>query len=331
MLRIFLAVLTSRITPIRSNFKWILIFLEKFYLNLRGSLPWSQSERNAILNSVRRTKNGFRIRKISQITNDDVTLFIPATIKDFDILKEVIRYATRSLAQFNNIETLIVVPNSELKQVRKLLEGLSVKVLNEEDLFSKTLVAERFPNSTRINWIYQQFLKLSAIYNAETSYVLVLDADTILLTKREWVDKNGRQILSPTLEFEKPYDEIASQMNLALKPDLSTSFVPHHMLYWKNSFKSMLQFLNVESIQELADLISKKSQGGNIPFCVDYELYGRFLLIFMPEKLILTRWANLPLKRKYFKTIQKNHYLVKLLSLFFNSISFHSWTSSKSE
>lgn len=327
MLRFILAVITSRFNVAGKNPFLALILLERSYELIKGRIPWSKRERRAIINSVRSTRIEWPARRIATRKSQGVTIFVPATCKDFEILPEVVLKARESVSQFAEVDILIAVPTADLEQAQSLLLKTNINVVDEQSLLNKSLLIEKFSATKRPEWVYQQFLKIAAIEKARTPYVIVIDADTLLLRRRVWVDKRGRHILTPTLEFELEYEEMANSLNLKLKSGDEMSFVPHHMFYSKEYFFRMWEFLGVSSLLDFIDLLVEKSNKAAKPFSVDYELYGRYMFLHCPDQINILRWANLPLPRSFYSRFEKSKLSKFLLSRIFNSVSFHSWTS----
>jgi hypothetical protein len=88
----------------------------------------------------------------------------------------------------------------------------------------------------------------------------------------------------------------------------------------------MWEFLGVSSFLEFIDLLVKKSKKATKPFCIDYELYGRYMFLHWPNQINIVRWANLPLPRLRYAQFVKSKLFKILISRIFNSLSFHSWT-----
>ena len=54
-------------------------------------------------------------------------------------------------------------------------------------------------------WVLAQYLKIWTVATSESEGVLVLDADTLLLSPRIFLDRSGKQILTPSVEFHRTY------------------------------------------------------------------------------------------------------------------------------
>jgi hypothetical protein len=178
----------------------------------------------------------------------------------------------------------------------------------------------------RYTWVLQQLLKVIAVSGSEAEAVLVVDADTILLRKRKWFNESGQQLLQPSEEFNSEYYSFLAQFGISKIPP-EFSLVSHHMIIQPRILKRAVSELGVKDVQEIpqvlkTDLIIRSES----PVCVDYELYGQYMLNFRREDVFLEQWANIGISVRYMETICNSRLLILLLKPFYNSVSFHSWS-----
>jgi hypothetical protein len=99
------------------------------------------------------------------------------------------------------------------------------------------------------------------------------------------------------------------------------------MLIEKKFLIEALARIGAGSISDLVGLcISHADKNSFSPLCVDYELYGQFMMENHPEKIQLEKWSNLGIPAKYFDFFNSRKYASKILGIFYDSISFHSWS-----
>ncbi len=275
---------------------------------------------NWISSSVDR-KSGYHDKSIE--------LIIVATSKDFDILVHSVNYALKALSDFKSGGVRIVVPKLDIDQCKKMFVSNKekIKIIDENTIVS----SDQFNSLTRCfgtrdTWVLQQILKLQAVINSTADAVLVLDSDTILLRKRPWFDKQGRQVLMPSFEFNPPYYIFLNKL-ITCKVIPENTFVTHHMIMQPkilNKILSDLNLLNINSLIDYCCIHSDKTTPS--PICIEYEIYGQYLALRNREAIFLAQWANATIPKKFSELILKSKVLRYVFSHLFNSISFHSWS-----
>jgi hypothetical protein len=213
----------------------------------------------------------------------------------------------------------VVVPATIVNEVEVVCshKDFSIEVISEETLIPNYIFDKlKGAFSARAGWVYQQLLKIEYVSNSQSDGVLVCDADTLLIQPRMWLNSDKQQILTPTWEWHPSYYDFLSKFDLTdLKP--LYTFVSHHMLMQPVFMIAARDLLQWRSIENAVDyLISSERNQDLSPFSIDYELYAQYLFKFHPEKITLSKWANLALTRNE-KNLQGN------FSGKYNSVSFH--------
>jgi hypothetical protein len=257
----------------------------------------------------------------------DIDLLLVTKSEDAELLTRVIPLALENCE--NRISRImIVVPENSILSVNNLLKSESyfgmVEVKNENDI-----IPERIRNiikneyNSLYGWVLAQFLKIWTVASSDANGVLVLDADTLLLNKRKFLFSSGKQILTPTLEYNLPYYEFLKNFDnyFGLCTD---SFIPHHMLmqpvfarealgYWRNSIDNMLN-----------DVLKNYDRNTKSPFCLCFEVYAQYMVTHHADKIKLVKWSNMSVPRE--KVIKTNyHSILNSYKRKFYSISLHSW------
>ena len=330
-----LPLLTSRIAPANCwSARAIRTYLRLF--NMRRKSILSENEIQTIINSIVLSPRSHKQFKINPI-HYHLTIIILCSERDKDIISNTISFALEATNhQFVIKEVVIVAPmnliptlNTSLSQQ---IKNSNVRILNENLVLDFAKISERFEKTfpTRGSWCAQQILKVEMILNSRSDFALIIDADTLLLRKRNWVDETGSQILTPSLEYQPQYYQFLEILGVNIqKPSLS--FVSHHMLYRVKTFREMFEDLSIRNTEDLILKIENSKHENLIsPFCVDYELYAQYLYSKSSAKYRIERWANLSLPRDFLYVFMKQKLTRLLVRQFFNSVSFHWWALSGS-
>jgi hypothetical protein len=251
-----------------------------------------------------------------------------ATEKDFLILQFAIQHAMRVTSSFQSRNVFIVVPDESIEVAIELIRGKDcISVIPESEVVSREILdLLRVSFGARANWIYQQLLKVEFIRNSTNPYCLVIDADTILLNSRQWIDANKRTGLTPTDEANSEYHQFLYSIGV-LTESPTVSFVPHHMFYDVERFKRLVEsigFTNPASMLSVIDKHVDKTSAS--PISIDYELYGQWMLTENRPHVNLIKWSNLGISRSRAKMILSSRLLTRFIAIFYNSISFHDYS-----
>jgi len=259
-----------------------------------------------------------------------IDVIVVASEKDFDLLPLVLEGIEVGCKHFSISSIKIVVPRESINN--ETLIGLSIldkkieivdenRVLNVSELrylFSKSYAG-------RENWCLQQFLKYFLVLNSVNEFALVVDADTLLLRAIPWVNHEGKFVLMPTVEYQTQYYEVLIKIGI-IEHLPEYSFVPHHMFYSVDNFQEMHKRLGEPSPYKFAEMIDEAANSDEkSPFCIDYELYAQFMFKEKRNLIVLLRWANCRLSRAQYSKLKSIPGANKMLKVFFNSISLHSW------
>jgi hypothetical protein len=266
----------------------------------------------------------FTNEKINRKENIPIDVLIVAAEKDFHKLQLVVSHAQDNLNVKSPNAIYIVVPHLEMGH--KVLTILSkydyIKIVCEDSIVEKATQDQiRSYYGSRYGWVLQQLLKIEFVKRSNARGVLVLDADTILLKPRNWLNSSGQQVLTPTWEYHLPYYEFLWDIGLT-KRNIDFSFVPHHMLIQPKKLVQCLSYFGISNLTQLLNLILKKEFADQAsPFSIDYEMYAQFMMSFHPSEIILEKWANLQINQKVSRE-SISQYVAKYREDY-ASISFH--------
>jgi hypothetical protein len=263
---------------------------------------------------------------IGQHSDTNVRILIVAHKKDFTTLPLALKYAMSALRNYKIATPCVIVPDEFLVECRQVLArtGITqVEVLGENSFFSEEELKSLKENfGKRFGWVLQQLLKLRKIMSNDDKYWMLVDADTLLLRSRNWLDNKGRHILTPTYEFHEPYYKFLEGAGLVCL-DHSLSFIPHHMFIDRNFLIQALTRIGVNDDKDLIELVESADTTQDSPFSIDYELYGQYMHVFHPEKINLAKWSNVSVQRP--ENTREIERIAERLTSNFASVSFHDY------
>lgn len=258
-----------------------------------------------------------------------IELVVVSAVKDFDLLKICVERALDAISEYKLGGVKIIVPFKDMEYCARIFKDFEVKVqiIDENELVTKF----QFKKLSKVfagrdTWMLQQLLKVSAVLTSKSDIVLIIDSDTILLRKRSWLNSLGQQILMPTYEFNPSYYKFLSVLKISDLEPVYT-YVSHHMIMKPKIFSQIMESLKFYSLDDLIDYCCAKADHSNpSPVCLEYELYAQYLVNYCNQDFYHGLWANISLPRKAAKNLIHSRLKLRILSKFYNSISFHSWS-----
>ena len=261
----------------------------------------------------------------------EIELMVCAVQKDFHLLERCIRQAIKHSA--NPIGSVnVIVPRGQVEScktlISKFLDGRTtqVRVLNEESLISehsRELLRQALGNS--YGWGLQQFLTVAFVLASKSEGVLAVNADTIILRRRTWLNMSGRQEVLVSSEYHRPYYEVLKKINSDLSK-IEYTFICHQMLFQPHLLKEYLSKIHASSVEQFIDItLSKSDCSVRSPFCIEFEFYAQSLYEYDRELMLLLRFGNIT-----YKFDESNLSPIAELSdlerrAIYNSLSQHSW------
>lgn len=266
-----------------------------------------------------------------------IELVIPFVEKDLEALPLVLEYAKRNVR--NPLARVVLITPKDAQGTRprfvrdgstEKLEGLlaahpDAVVLYDQDILGAPLLEElnlRFGRGDRnAGWVTQQLIKLSAAMQSESTASLILDSDTVLLTKKTWYTENHRQLLQVANEYHSDFMKHV-KMFFGVPKKLRLSFVTHHQLMQRDVVRQMFP----EGSQSLLEWWRSSTDpiGRDLG---DYEAYGSYLAHHFPERVAFGSFGNLfsPHLTKFLADLEGSGAPASELIPDYCSVSFHSW------
>jgi len=215
-----------------------------------------------------------------------IDVAIPCAAKDFATLPFVIQGVKKNVANpIGNIQ--LITPSGFVPELKAKFPDCAV--LSDEMLLDKRIVDEIESHSTfgRKNWIRQQIIKIKIGLASEAGATLILDADTILLKRKVWLDSKGVQILCISEEFNPVYK--THQMRFYNHSSLLLSFVTHHQLMLKERLseifgpegQGLVEWIKNANVEEASSIS-------------EYDTYGEFMVRNRRKEIVFSKWNNLP-------------------------------------
>ena len=268
-------------------------------------------------------------QKSKESASKKIDLVFVATLKDFEVLKISLPLAVRAIPK-NQLGTVqIVVPKIEVNLCKKAFVNFNPKVkVMDEDLLLCREDREKLVNKfqDRYTWVLQQLLKVASVLKSDSEAVLIVDADTLLLNRRVWLNSDDSQILQISEEYNSDYYDFLTNLGIGKNPPKYTH-ITHHMLIQKSFLVEVLERIGVNDPHDLVNLLVKNVEiKSKSPICVDFELYAQYMMSNHRDKVVLSRWCNLGIPVKHFKFVTRSNFRLKLLGILFHSVSFHSWS-----
>jgi hypothetical protein len=303
---------TTRIHP------RLFVFLGTRIFPTRSHSNWKNRVNSLSLGADNQKPNG----------SSTAEILIVVTKKDFELMDYSLDFAINSVSLFQLIGIHLIVPDKHYDEAKKITQQIlpQVVVHPESQYLSVTnfdLLSKKFEN--RLGWVVQQLLKILYSSQSKADFVLVVDADTILLESRPWLQADSKQLLSLSEERHNPYYDVLDSLGVGNRRDYS--FITHHMVYQPWVWKEILRTIEVTDQDTLTTKVLSLPLNSESPFSLDYEMYGQYLLANYPEMVELRKWSNFEcslrdLSERAMRETLAGHYY---------SISIHSWKKNHSD
>lgn len=252
-------------------------------------------------------------------------LLVVATIKDFELLPISIESVIKTQTSIIFTKVNVVVPENYLSEAKSISFSNKslISIICEDEYFKNSEIIEIEEHfKQRSGWVKQQLIKIRHISNSESVFTLVLDADTLILRNREWVDEDQRQILFQSEEFNPEYYDFLSRSGI--QPSRRHSFITHYMLFNRERLLEALALVGMNQPEkQLSVLLMNSRKGVESPFSIDFELYGQYLLL--NNLCVLRKWSHIDINPSLISVTSDRERCLSELSNNWASVSIHSW------
>jgi hypothetical protein len=233
-----------------------------------------------------------------------IEVLIPCVAKDVAVVS--IAVASTTIGIENPIQRVVILaPMRDHQDLFPLArDGVQLVADEEQELPLAFRAVEELLPPNRRGWVKQQVLKLAFVARSQANGVLVLDADTVLLKPRVWLE-GRRQLLVVAHEYHLPY---LAHTERCLGPygiDEGISWVTHHQLMQPRIVREMLKVIQERSGPVVkADNAETLDVDGALEAWIrlgdftkssaisEYHTYGAFLRQFERDNCVVARWSN---------------------------------------
>lgn len=222
-----------------------------------------------------------------------IELLVPCGPGEEGLISRVLESAQANV--LNPIERATVVSQTGSLDLN-LSSSIPIEQLSDQSLLGRRVLdacvqdSARWGNRIKPGWFVQQLVKIQFARASYAKGVLVLDADTFLTGHRQFLESGGRQILIPSYELHRPYDEHYNKY-FNQRGRFNLSFVAHHQLMQPDIINAM--FSSTQSVLDWLRDGRTTSQSSPVS---EYHSYGRFALQNFPRRVALAsfRYRTIP-------------------------------------
>jgi hypothetical protein len=235
------------------------------------------------------------------LTNDPIDVIIPCAPKDVRTLEKCIKGIKQNGM---HVRRVIVVSKEKLTEQAEWFREDAFPFTKEEialEIFrGNEQAASQFVHQpeSRIGWLFQQFLKLYALFVIPdlSPNLLVLDADVIFFRPVSFMDSEGNPYFTPSDEpYHAPYFTHGARLLSGWhRVHAQVSGIAHHMLFQKPILEDLFQKIREEHEIEPWKAICRVTDLNDIYFAglSEYEIYFNYTLLRTSQGTIRPlRWT----------------------------------------
>lgn len=222
-----------------------------------------------------------------------IDLAIVFALKDVELVPAAVFGAINSSS--NPIDVVrLVTPSLDFPEVVKSIEvvrrasfllNFSLEVYDDASLLGADRLKQLESHQVRdrsVAWVTQQLLKLSAVLKSAHRATLIVDADTILLRRRTWLARDGRQLIMCPEWFRDLWTQDVEDF-LRIRKTIPFSFITHHQLMQRELVE---QLFGAEGEKLLEWALNARRR------LAEYETYGTYLAELYPHRAVFARFGN---------------------------------------
>jgi hypothetical protein len=258
-------------------------------------------------------------------SNDPIDVVIPCHVKDAPKLDRTIEAIQTYVVGVRRIIVVSEKPFTHKAEWfdERLFPFSKEKLAREICKSAKRARKELRKSTTRIGWLYQQFLKLYAPFCVPgiSSNVLIVDADVIFLKPVTFIQDNGAGLYAVGDEHHNPYFVHAEKVLPGLrKLHKNYSGVVHHMLFQRVVLVDLFNLIrahhHVEPWIAMARFIELDKHKEIINSAMsEYEIYFNF---------VFARTDQVQIRHLTWNNIHE-YELKKYTDSTYDYVAIHSW------
>ena len=253
--------------------------------------------------------------------NTKIDIFIPCGLKDIPTLSLTIQSIQKHVMHTINMVYIVSPDNEKVRQIAKQNNAVWIDEKSIAPIDITSITYTTYNHVDRSSWLYQQLIKLSCTRLSKNRFILVQDADTILIRNQKYIE-NEHIVINcssnlPHIPYFNTYYKLLRKQILPIYnttshsacidrkvlEELKNKLEKYHSLPW---YRVIINYINKNEFSYISD----------------YELYGQYLIHNKDNKIILKHWKNNALPRSLISNLD---FLEKQYDIYFKSISFHSY------
>jgi len=249
-----------------------------------------------------------------------IDVVIPTIGKDFVLFNIYLQYLKTNIC--DNIENIYVVaPANEEKLIEYCTQNNLIFIDETKVLgYGKNVIKYTHKEFDRSGWLFQQLLKLSGEKIVKNNKYIIVDSDTLLIHKHQFLD-NERSVFFQSTEWNEPY--FRSFKNLfGYEAPHHLSLTSHMMIFDTSMLKEMKKEIEEKhhvSWDKAYINVCDKTVASGIS---DYDTYAQWMIYNYPDKVYLKPFYNKSVSRSLFLEKKIN---VILFQKKVRSLSLHSY------
>jgi hypothetical protein len=229
-------------------------------------------------------------------------IVIPVGPNELDIIYAVVAFAKVNVKGYRNIYLI------SCKDDLRVLDCITIS----ESIFPFNFnsIQERVGESSRINWIYQQLLKLYAVSVIPDCLenILILDADVLILRELSFFE-DDKPIFTVGHEYTEEYHKHSEKLHPSINRVIQQySGVSHHMIFNKSYLLKLFKLVEDYHRKDFLIVFLEALDRSNINDirCSEYEIYFNFMCRHHTDEMYIRelKWAN----QKYLTSDSKENY-----------------------
>lgn len=259
-----------------------------------------------------------------------IDVIIPCAEKDIETLDLCIKGIKKHC---QNVRRIIVISSKRLSQNAEWFDE-SLFPFNKQDISMSLkkpchllIYKKKIPLNSRVNWYFQQLLKLYSLFVIPdiSKNLLVVDADTIFLNSVFFIDEKNSAYYATDKQFHVPYFTHIQRLTDGKIERIykDHSGICHHMLFQKQVMEAL--FSLVENIHQkpfwkaFCESISKNQV--NKAGASEYEIYFNF---------IFSNFSHVKIQKLLWKEISDLEKIEEYQKKGYHFVTCHDWLRKKS-